>query len=80
MLTGLDENLSATEKVCLLIVGLLGGVLCVWRLAKFFWVCCLKQTFRSKDVNRESVEMCKEVDWSSVESATQDSYLEIEYL
>jgi len=81
MLTGLDEKLSATEKGCLLIVGLFGGALCVWRLAKFFWVCCLKHTFRNKEVNKDNVEMGREICWSSVESATPDrSDFVIEYI
>jgi len=52
LLLGLDDDLSLAETICITIVSGVGFVICVYRVCKFFWICCLRSRLAEWRLNR----------------------------
>jgi len=52
LLLGLDDDLSLAETVCIGVVSGVGFLICVYRVCKFFWICCLRSRLAEWRLNR----------------------------
>merc|ERR1719320_2024451 len=58
LLEGIEDDLSLPETICVLTVSSVGFAVCLYRMCKFFWMCCLRSRY----------EKCKRRDDDAVET------------